>query len=93
MFQPIEAISRYIALLQSSFFAVPPYTGSALYRYVVYVMPVHSQCVNTGQCREIQQIERRVTVNLYVPDDGHNRQKHVIHANTWCVYTRIVLTA
>jgi hypothetical protein len=48
MFRPIADIIRYIELFQSPIFlsAVPPYTGqclhimSALYRYVVYVMPL-----------------------------------------------------
>jgi hypothetical protein len=48
MFRPTAAIIRYTELLQSPFLlsALPPYTGqclhngSALYRYVVYVMPL-----------------------------------------------------
>jgi hypothetical protein len=46
VFRPIAAIMKYTDLLQSPFFlsAIPPYTGqclrigSALYKYVVYVM-------------------------------------------------------
>jgi hypothetical protein len=48
MLRPIAVIIRYTELLQSPFFlcAVPPYTGqclhigSALYRYVAYVIPL-----------------------------------------------------
>jgi hypothetical protein len=48
MFQPIVAIIRYTKLLESPFLLspIPNYTGpclhtgSAFYRYVVYVMPL-----------------------------------------------------
>jgi hypothetical protein len=46
------------------------------------------QCVNTGQCMEVQQI--RVTVKALPPlNDGRSRPKY---ANAWSVYTRIVST-
>jgi hypothetical protein len=36
-------------------------------------------------------MEGRVIVKaLYVPGDGHNSSKHVVHAKVWGVYTRIV---
>jgi hypothetical protein len=52
----------------------------------------HSQRVNTGQCREVEQVERKVTWKLYVPDDGRYRLKYAVRADTWSVYTRIVST-
>jgi hypothetical protein len=34
--------------------------------------------------------ERKIDCKGSVPDDGRNMPKHVVHANAWYVYTRIV---
>jgi hypothetical protein len=49
MFWPIAAIIKYIELLQSSFCLLYlPTLATALYRYVVYVMPL---CCNIYKLR------------------------------------------
>jgi hypothetical protein len=48
---------------------------------------VHSQCVNTDQCR----LKEGWLQKLCISDNGHNSPKHIVHANAWCIYTRIVL--